>query len=127
MPYSIPNILKNLYGVESNSFHNGYKTFYNRNEHHTNALGFKSFTAAEDIYEHTEDGGGVGERNLDSVMFETCKQQMFPTDRRFNTYITTITQHGQYAKRDNFRMRKTKTTPTLCVTTAPREWIRTKP
>lgn len=103
MPYSIPNILKNLYGVESNSFHNGYKTFYNRNEHHTNALGFNSFTAAEDIYEPTEDGGGVGERNLDSVMFETCKQQMFPTDRRFNTYITTITQHGQYAKRDNLR------------------------
>ncbi len=103
LPYSIPNVLKTLYGVESNSFHNGYKTFYNRNDFHTNVLGFKSFTAAEDIYEATQDGGGVGERNLDSVMFDTCKQQMFPVTRRFNTYITTITQHGQYAYRDNLQ------------------------
>ncbi len=100
LPYSLPNIMKNLYGVQSNSFHNGYKTFYNRNEHHTVALGFNSFTAAEDIYGNS-DGGGVGERNLDSVMMETCREEMFPTDRRFNTYITTITQHGQYAEREN--------------------------
>lgn len=103
LPYSLPNTLNNLFGVESNSFHNGYKTFYNRNEHHTVALGFNSFTAAEDIYPESEDGGGVGERNLDSVMFETCKERMFPANRRFNTYITTITQHGQYAYRDNLR------------------------
>lgn len=102
LPYSLPNILENMYGVESNSFHNGYKTFYNRNIHHTNALGFKSFTAAEDIYGDV-DAGGVGERNLDSVMFDTCKADMFPTDRRFNTYITTITQHGQYAERENLK------------------------
>ncbi|MDE7106702.1 MAG: sulfatase-like hydrolase/transferase, partial [Clostridiales bacterium] len=27
----------------------------------------------------------------------------FHTDHRFNTYITTITQHGQYAERDNLK------------------------
>ncbi|MDE7406717.1 MAG: sulfatase-like hydrolase/transferase [Clostridiales bacterium] len=103
LPYSLPNVLNTLYGVESNSFHNGDKTFYNRNIHHTNALGFNSYTAAEDIYPKDEDGGGLGERRLDSVMFDTCKEQMFPTDHRFNTYITTITQHGQYAERDNLK------------------------
>lgn len=102
LPYSIPNVLKTLYGVESNSFHNGYKTFYNRNIHHVSALGFNSYTAAEDIYEE-DDGGDVGERNLDSVMFDTCKAQMFPKDRRFNTFITTITQHGQYAERESLK------------------------
>lgn len=103
VPYSLPNVLKTLYGTESKSFHNGDKTFYNRNIHHTNALGFKSYTAGEDIYPPDEDGGGLGERRLDSVMFDTCKEQMFPTTHRFNTYITTITQHGQYAERENLK------------------------
>ncbi len=100
VPYSLPNILKNLYGIESNSFHDGYKTFYNRNIHHTSALGFKSYTATEDMGVDDDDTG-LGERNLDSVMMEACKTEMFPTDRPFNTYITTITQHGQYAYREN--------------------------
>lgn len=102
LPYSLPNVLNALYGVRSNSFHNGYKTFYNRNDFHTGVLGFDSFTAAEDIYGNT-DAGGVGERNLDSVMMETCLTRMFPTDRKFNTFITTITQHGQYAERENLQ------------------------
>ncbi|MDE5592707.1 MAG: hypothetical protein K2I75_02110, partial [Clostridiales bacterium] len=103
LPYSMPNVLKTLFGVESNSFHNGDKTFYNRDIHHVNALGFNSYTAGEDIYPPDEDGGGLGERRLDSVMFDTCKKEMFPTTHRFNTYITTITQHGQYAERDNLK------------------------
>lgn len=103
LPYSLPNVLDTLFGTESNSFHNGDKTFYNRNIHHIKALGFKSYTAGEDIYPPDEDGGGLGERRLDSVMFDTCKEQMFPTDHRFNTYITTITQHGQYAERENLK------------------------
>ncbi|MDE7165264.1 MAG: sulfatase-like hydrolase/transferase [Clostridiales bacterium] len=102
LPYSMPNVLKTLFGVESNSFHNGTKTFYNRNVHHVNALGFKSYTSGEDIYEEY-DSDGLGEYNLDSVMFDNCKEQMFPADRRFNTYITTITQHGQYAERENLK------------------------
>ena len=102
MPYSLPNILKNMYGVESNSFHDGTKTFYNRNIHHVKALGFNSYTSSEDMDMVTDDTG-LGERNLDSMMFEACKEDMFPTDRRFNTYITTITQHGQYAYRENLQ------------------------
>ncbi|MCH5153636.1 MAG: sulfatase-like hydrolase/transferase [Clostridiales bacterium] len=104
IPYSMPNVLKTLFNVESNSFHNGSTTFYNRNIHHTHALGFNSFTASEQIYtEENVGGGGLGERNLDSIMFDTCKAEMFPTDRRFNTFITTITMHGQYAERDNLQ------------------------
>ena len=102
IPYSMPNILKSLYGVESHSFHDGTRTFYNRNIHHVNALGFESFTPSEDMNMITDDTG-LGERNLDSMMFEACKEDMFPTDRRFNTFITTITQHGQYAFRENLQ------------------------
>lgn len=47
-----------------------------------------------------DDDTGLGERNLDSQMMEACKTRMFPTDKPFNTYITTITQHGQYAYRE---------------------------
>ncbi|MCH5165304.1 MAG: sulfatase-like hydrolase/transferase [Clostridiales bacterium] len=102
LPFSLPNILKNLYGVESNSFHDGYRTFYNRNVHHVNALGFNSYTAAEDM-SFKDDDTGLGERNLDSQMIDSTKEKMFPNDRRFNTFITTITQHGQYAYRDNLK------------------------
>lgn len=103
LPYSLPNTLKAMCGVESNSFHDGYKTFYNRSVHHTHALGFESYTAMEDMGITDDDNTGLGERNLDSKMMEACKTQMFPTDRRFNTYITTITQHGQYAYRENLK------------------------
>jgi len=102
LPYSLPNIMRSLFGVTSKSFHDGYKTFYNRNIHHTNALGFESYTAAEDMA-FEDDDTGLGERNLDSLMFESCKTEMFPTDRRFNTFVTTITMHGQYAYRENLK------------------------
>lgn len=102
IPYSLPNIMKNMFGVESNSFHDGGRTFYNRDQHHTQALGFNSYTASENMNMETDDTG-LGERNLDSLMFKACKEQMFPTGRRFNTYITTITQHGQYAFRENLK------------------------
>lgn len=101
---SLPNVLDLLYGVKSYSYHNGTETFYNRNKYLTQAMGFKDFISSEDM----EDMGMVnhiplGERNLDSQMIEACKEEMFPTDRRFNTYITTITLHGQYAHRDNLQ------------------------
>lgn len=102
LPYSLPNIMNNLFGVESNSFHDGTRTFYNRDKHHTQALGFKSYTAGEDM-DMPVDETGLGERNLDSLMFEACKTEMFPTGKRFNTFITTITQHGQYAYRENLK------------------------
>lgn len=102
--YSLPNVLRLLYGVESNSFHNGTNGFYNRDVYLTETVGFSSFIASDEM---TAQGMtnyfDLGERNLDSEMIETCKEQMFPTDRRFNTYITTITMHGQYSHRDNLQ------------------------
>ncbi len=106
VPYSVPNIMRELYGVESYSFHNGVYTFYNRNIHHENVLGFKKFYASEQMAElHPETFTNyeveTGERNLDSEMIAACKEEMFPADRRFNTYITSITMHGQFAAREN--------------------------
>ena len=101
LSYSLPNILKNLYGVSSNSFHDGTNTFYNRNVHHVNALGFDSFTSAEAMGFDNE-LKRLGETNRDGEMIRNCADAMFPTDRRFNTYITTISMHGQYTYRENF-------------------------
>lgn len=100
LPYSLPNVLKNLYGVRSNSFHDGTNTFYNRNIHHVNALGFESYTSAEAMF--GEEQKSLGETNRDGEMIRACADAMFPTDRRFNTYITTISMHGQYVHRPNF-------------------------
>ena len=102
LPYSLPNVLKNVYGVESKSFHDGLKNFYNRDSHHTKVLGFNSFTSAEEMG-FKSDAASLGVRNLDSEMMELCKAKMFPTGRRFNTYITSITQHGQYAYRESLK------------------------
>ncbi|MFR5062264.1 MAG: LTA synthase family protein [Christensenellales bacterium] len=101
--YSLPNVMKNLYGVESESFHNGTRNFYNRSDYLTGAAGFKSFVPSEDMEAlyGMPNYTSKGERNLDSDMIEACKQRMFPSDRRFNTYITTITMHGQYSYREN--------------------------
>lgn len=111
VPYSVPNVLKNLYGVSSLSFHDGNYKFYNRNVHHTNALGFEKYTAIEQMIEADTDGkifNGQGadawsknEHVLDSKMIEACKNEMFPANRRFNTFITSITMHGQYDYREN--------------------------
>ncbi len=100
--YSLPNIMNDLYGVKSVSYHNGTRTFYNRNEYLIQAVGFESFVSSEDMTgESMTNYIDLGERNLDSEMIAACKEQMFPTDRRFNTYITTITTHGQYGYREN--------------------------
>lgn len=102
VPYSLPNIMKNMFGVQSNSFHDGTNIFYNRNVHHISALGFESYTSSESM-DITLDDSGLGQNNLDSEMMQSCKAEMFPTDRRFNTFITTITMHGPYAERKNLQ------------------------
>lgn len=103
IPQSMGNTLKMIDGnILCNSYHNGTTTYYNRNIEHL-ALGFEKFTATEDMeklygmpnYIHE------GERNLDSEMINHCKEVMFPTNRRFFTYITTITMHGQFSYRSN--------------------------
>ena len=105
IPYSLPNTMENLYGVPSNSFHNGTNSFYNRNEYLVDAIGFDAFISSEQMVKegvmvnHDE----LGEYNLDSEMIASCNEKMFPTDKRFNTYITTITMHGQYTYRENLQ------------------------
>ena len=106
--YSLPNLMETLYGVESKSFHNGNYTFYNRNEYLPLAVGFSEYIACEQMEQIAPDVftnyfDGRGERNMDSEMIEACRDMMFPTDRRFNTYITTIAMHGRYDYRDNLQ------------------------
>lgn len=111
LPFSMPNVMKNVFDVTSQNYHNGLENFYNRTYYLTEAVGFESFTATEQMVEINEASGKntftdytvLGERNLDSEMIETCKEEMFPTDRRFNVNITTITQHGQYTPRNNLK------------------------
>ena len=114
MPHTMPNILKELspVPVQCRSYHNGFKTFYNRDKVH-DSFGFEFLTDMYDMEDYSneiEDQGGEeiffnwmeeGQRNLDSEMIEICKGEMFPTDERFYTYITTITMHGVYYERDN--------------------------
>ena len=106
--YSLPNLMKTLYDVPSISFHNGNYTFYNRNEYLPAAVGFERYIACEQMEEMAPDVftnyfDGRGERNMDSEMIAACRDMMFPTDRRFNTYITTIAMHGRYDYRDNLK------------------------
>ena len=111
MPFSVPNVMKNLFDVTSKNYHNGLRDFYNRTYYLTEAVGFESFTATDTMLKISKETGKnsfidytvLGERNLDSQMIETCKEEMFPTDRRFSVNITTITQHGQYTPRNNLK------------------------
>lgn len=116
IPNTVPNLLQSLSDedIQMRSFHNGFKSFYNREKTH-GAFGFESLTDMYDMYDISEqlvksgkaakttmhDYMSNGERNLDSEMINTCKDLMFPTDKRFYTYITTITMHGIYYERDN--------------------------
>ncbi|MBQ8343374.1 MAG: LTA synthase family protein [Clostridia bacterium] len=115
MPLTISNVLKSMDGdIQCRSFHNGFKTFYNRDDVHR-SFGFESLTDMYDMARMAQEDKNngltdeltfknymkVGERNLDSEMVEVCKDEMFPTDKRFYTYITTITMHGIYYDRDN--------------------------
>lgn len=116
IPSTVPNLLRLLYGedIQMRSFHNGFKSFYNREQTHA-AFGFDSLTDMNDMYKISDqlvasgkaaettmhDYMNDGERNLDSEMINTCKDLMFPTDKRFYTYITTITMHGIYYEREN--------------------------
>ena len=105
IPQTIPNTLKMLDDdILCNSYHNGTTTYYNRNVEHL-ALGFEKFTASETMEKEYGMPNYIssGERNMDSKMIDACKEVMFPTNRRFYTYITTITMHGQFAYRNNLK------------------------
>ena len=103
MATTMPSVLKALDSdITCNSFHNGSYTYYNRNKELISA-GFDSYTATEQMkkMDGFTNHSAKGERNLDTEMIEVCADKMFPTDKRFYTYITTITMHGQYTYRAN--------------------------
>lgn len=118
LPQTVPNLMRALAdeNIQTRSFHNGFKSFYNREKTHK-IFGFESLTDSYDMYDMADkmlaegkikettmhDYLSNGERNLDSEMIETCKDMMFPSDKRFYTYITTITMHGIYYERDNLK------------------------
>ncbi len=122
MPQTLPNLLKEVTdgNIYLRSFHNGFKSFYNREVAHA-AFGFEKVDGLacpvdmndmEEMSNLLEEEGNPeifhdymdeGERNLDSEMVETAKHLMFPTDQRFCTYITTLTMHGMYYDRVNMR------------------------
>lgn len=106
MSSTLPNVLKILdEDISCNAFHNGSYTYYNRNKELISA-GFDSFLATEQMKSlGMHDYSAEGERNLDADMIEVCADKMFPTDRRFYTYITSITMHGQYTYRNNLAKR----------------------
>ncbi len=114
--YSMPNMLSLAAEAKGQSFsaqyfHDGYEDFYNRRVS-IRHLGFgnnvyftedmtSSSTIGIDSSKMT-DYGKSGERNRDDQMIEACEKIMFPTNKQFYTYITTITTHGLYAReRDN--------------------------
>ncbi|MBQ8405653.1 MAG: LTA synthase family protein [Clostridia bacterium] len=118
LPNTLPNIMKALDSdLQAKYFHNGEKEFYNRDEA-TKTFGFESIDDRYSMEEKAnqavidgktqaptfinyKDNPVNSELCLDSEMIETCKDDMFPTDKRFYTYITTITMHGTYYARDN--------------------------
>lgn len=123
MPQTLPNVLNVLTNGEiiCNSFHDGFKSFYNREKSHK-SFGFEKLTDSYDMYDMSDDfvKKGLekkatmndymseGERNLDSEMIYTCRDKMFPEDKRFYTYITSITMHGIYYERDNLSNHRKK-------------------
>lgn len=131
LPTTVPNVLNALYGeknIQVKSYHNGFKTFYNRDAVHPQ-FGFENITdmydMAEQAYneayklakaegksdkeakEYAEENArfknymNEGERNLDGEMVGYKKEEMFPTDKHFYTYITSITMHGVYYGRNS--------------------------
>ena len=100
---SMASVLKTLdEDITCNYFHNGGSSFYNRSKY-MKSVGFDTCTTTDQMKdsEYFTNHSANGERNLDTEMILACQDQMFPTDKRFYTYITTITMHGQYTYRDN--------------------------
>lgn len=100
LPHTVPNLLKTLRTeqVATRSFHNGFKTFYNRHKAHP-ILGFEGMTDMDDmekIAKAWKESGKedkicftdtmlAGLRNLDSEMFYTSRDLIAPLDIDKNT------------------------------------------
>ncbi len=103
-PMTVPSVLKTLDpNILCKSYHDGERNYYNRNEFHP-SLGMEEFIDAQTMEEKYGMYNWIpkSERNLDGDMIDACKEDMFPTDQRFYTYITTISMHGQFLHRKGF-------------------------
>ena len=106
LPSSMANMLKsNDENISNRFFHNNDFDFYNRTKVVT-SLGYDELFFIEDMtkkgvtnYFKSKDSSHSNCMNLDSEMFEKMKDDMFPTDVRFNTHITTLSMHGSYVER----------------------------
>ena len=97
-PFSLPNLYRETNeGAKINSFHNNEATFYNRSELHE-SLGFDHLYGIEEMegYGVTNYQQLLEERNLDSEMMDKMKDEMFPADGNFFSYIISYTTHGGY-------------------------------
>lgn len=104
-PFSLANTLEIMQDYNYKyTFHNGTNTFYNRNIIHKD-VGFTHYYSSEEIAETYPDKFtnyiDGSERNLDSELFDACKELMFPTSEKFYNYALTITMHGRFDKRQN--------------------------
>ena len=105
MIYSVANSLKLLDNdIVTSFFHNNNADFYDR-ENVVPSLGFDNNYFIEDMVNYgvtsyiTTDFENL---NADSDMVEHMKDQMFLTNKRFYTHITTLSSHGYYVYRDVF-------------------------
>ena len=101
MIYSVANSLKLLDNdIVTSFFHNNNADFYDR-ENVVPSLGFDNNYFIEDMVNYgvtsyiTTDFENL---NADSDMVEHMKDQMFLTNKRFYTHITTLSSHGYYVE-----------------------------
>lgn len=95
MPTTLPNKLKNDANFDqANYFHNFQGAFYGRNKSHIK-FGFDNFYGMEDLV--LDDlPASFGNFPRDSDLFKNNMELIAPKNKKFLSYITTVTSHGPY-------------------------------
>ena len=125
LPHTVPNLMDTLRqgAMSKKSFHNGFKTFYNRDKAHV-AFGFEGMTDMYDMAEiaekwkkdgvekeivfhnsmYADSGAGGGLRNLDSEMVYTARDMIAPLDaaEKANAKTQTGVAYLDYQKGESF-------------------------
>lgn len=91
--YSLPNLFKRA-GYTTNFFHNWEKTFYNRDTVTIN-LGFDKFYSLDDFSSPTK-STAFNYYNLEVDFTNQFINQIAPTDKKFMSFYTTVSTHGNY-------------------------------
>ena len=108
-PFSIANSLKQEDdSILTSFFHSNKESFYNREEV-ISSIGYDNLYFLKEMQEKglhnyiEGDPSCVSCMNLDSHTVELMKDEMFPTNLRFNTHFTTISMHGNFSHRNNMQ------------------------